>query len=63
MVEPLTMTFDKVTQIIEALRASDPDWTYKPVPIKKGDEFLWAIEVSDEEGVYISTFNKSESDE
>ncbi len=50
-------------EIIEALQASDPDWAYKPVPIKKGDEFLWAIEVFDEEGIYISTFNKSESDE
>jgi hypothetical protein len=60
---PILMTHKKVMQIVDALTASDPDWTYKPVAVEKDGEFLWSIEVYDEEGLYISTFHKSKTDE
>ena len=67
MAEPITMTFDKASGIVEALTASDQEWSYKLVPVNKNINGLivqlWAIEVYDEEGIYVSTFHKSESDE
>ena len=67
MVEPITMTFDKASKIVEALTASDQEWTYKPVPVNKNINGLivqlWAIEVYDEEGIYVSTFHKPKKDE
>jgi len=63
MAEPITMTFDKASGIVEALTASDQEWSYKLAPIPTEDGMMWSIEVYDEEGVYVSTFHKSESDE
>ena len=63
MAEPITMTFDKASELVEALTASDQEWSYKLAPVPTDGEMLWAIEVYDEEGIYVSTFHKSESDE
>ena len=63
MVEPVIMTFNRASELVEALTASDKDWSYKLAPVPTEDGMMWSIEVYDEEGIYVSTFHKPKTDE
>ena len=59
MVEPVIMTFSRASELVEALTASDKDWSYKLAPVPTEDGMMWSIE----EGIYVSTFHKPKTDE